>query len=111
MYTLFMFFLIAGFAFYVGEFFNLGFFTERVEKHLFSIVIVSTSVITGSFFITKTYINSQISIKEKEMGRELREAAKEIIKEQRESLIVELDEKLDRKLINYKNEIIEALRS
>ena len=106
-----MFFLIAGFAFYVGEFFNLGFFTERVEKHLFSIVIVSTSVITGSFFITKTYINSQISIKEKEMGRELREAAKEIIKEQRESLIVELDEKLDRKLINYKNEIIEALRS
>lgn len=35
-------------------------------------VIIATSIVTGSFFITKTYINSQRSIKEKEMGIQFR---------------------------------------
>lgn len=71
-----MFFLIAGLAFYLVGIFDLGFVNinkgDGVEagKNLLAVVIITTSVVTGAFFIIKNYINSQISVKEKEMNKD-----------------------------------------
>jgi len=79
MSVLFMLFLMAGIVFYVKGLFNLESFTGNVEKHLLAIVIMSTSVITGSFIITRLYINNQISIKEREMGDKFRRDIQDIM--------------------------------
>lgn len=44
-----------------------------------AVVITATSVVTGGFFIVKNYINSQISVKEKEMGKEFRQEVERIV--------------------------------
>ncbi len=77
--ALFILFLLAGFMFYVTELFNLESFAERAEKHLLTIVIMVTSLITGSFVIGRLYINNQISIKEREMGDKFRRDIQDIM--------------------------------
>ncbi len=73
-------------------------------------VIISTSVVVGSFFVIRTYIKSEISVKEIEMGKEFREDIKEIHKIQQARLDKQ-DARFDKqdKLIEEKFEEIKQL--
>ena len=44
------------------------------DGQLLPFVIITTSIVAGSFFIIKTYIKSEIGIREREMGKELNQA-------------------------------------
>ncbi len=94
---LFIIFLITGVIVFGGVIYTVD-YELITDRDLLSFVIIATSVVTGSFFITKTYINSQISIKEKEMGKEFREDIRRIAREQERNIFSKLDEKLDKKL-------------
>ncbi len=76
---------------------------KLVKKYPLPFVIISTSIVAGSFFIIKTYIRSEIGIKEVEMGKEFRKDIKEFIAQQK----IEFDKqnaKLEQILENTRNE-------
>ncbi len=98
---LFALFLIVGIVFFL--FVLYGGNIEFVEYELLPFVIVSTSVVVGSFFIIRTYIKSEISIKEIDMSKYFSDFIQKISDKQ-DAKFDKQDAKFDRqyKLIDEK---------
>ena len=79
---------------------------ENKYNYYLAIIILVTSIATGSFFLIRIYIENQLGIKEKEMIKEYQDFVNNKIQEQTERQNLKFDN-----LANNQNNIIKAFEN
>ncbi len=92
---------------------------DKLRTNLVAFVLLATSIVATAFFFVRVYIDNQLSIKEKEMGKEFRQDVESIVDsfakkqdarfDQQDAKFAEQDARFDQKFAQQKAELTSLL--